>query len=128
MAKKMTRDTIEYMYLRELHDCAKVNAYMGLWQLAIAANVLQVPVQSVYPMDADPLMRLDFNRIFYPLSITSSIEVEKDPITIMWTSTQLGCTPMHFVPLLPKRFKYDGNCVKVVILHLLLFISGYIIK
>ena len=59
--QKITDSTVEYIYSRELHDCTKVNSYMGLWQLAQASSVLNVPIQSVYPEGTDPIMRLDFN-------------------------------------------------------------------
>ena len=100
--QRITENTIDYIYSKELHDSAKINSYAGLWQLAQAASALRTPIQSVYPEGCDPLMRLDFNRIFYPLNC----EIEVQPIVIMWTPVQKGCTPNHFVPLLYRKPKY----------------------
>ena len=64
--QRMTVDTLEYLYCREVHDCTKINSYMGLWQLAQAATALNIPIKSIYPEEADQLMRLDFHRTFLP--------------------------------------------------------------
>ena len=55
-SQRITDNTVEYIYCRELHECAKVNSYMGLWQLAQAASVLNTPIQSVYPSGGDAIM------------------------------------------------------------------------
>ena len=54
--QKITQKTVEYIYCRELHDCSRINSYMGLWQLAQAALVLNIPIRSVYPEGGDPIM------------------------------------------------------------------------
>ena len=54
--QKITEDTIEYVYLGELHECSRLHTYMGLWQLAQAANALQCRIHSVYPDGRDELM------------------------------------------------------------------------
>ena len=59
--QKITQDTIEYLYCREVHDCTKINSYMGLWQICQASSALNVPIQSVYPIGGDDFMRLDFH-------------------------------------------------------------------
>ena len=96
--QKITDNTVEYIYARKLHDCAKVNSYMGLWQIAIAANVLNITIQSVFPEGGDPVMRQDFNRLFFP--VNSTPENTSDKLMIMWTSVRPNCVPSHFVPLL----------------------------
>ena len=101
--QRLTDSTINYLYWKELHDCAKANSYMGLWQIAQAANVLNVAIQSVYPEGRDSLMRHHFNRWFFPISCRGDCA---DQITLMWTSIQKNAPPMHFVPLLPKQTKY----------------------
>ena len=103
--QKLTEDTIEYMYCRELHECSHLHTYMGLWQLAQAATALDTPIQSIYPEGGDHLMRLDFNRMFFPINYKPESHVK--PIRIMWTSIKKGCPPSHFVPLLSKNNKYD---------------------
>ena len=102
--QRITDSTIDYMYYRELHDCAKLNTYMGLWQIAQASSVLNVPIQSVYPKGGDPIMWHEFNRWFFPINCTKENNAES--LTVMWTSVFENSLPMHFVPLLPKRTKY----------------------
>ena len=97
--QKVTESTIEYLYMKELQDCCHLNSYMGLWQLAQISSALKVPIHSVYPEGGDELMRMDFNRIFYPVNYKHESEFD-DPIIIMWTSTRKGSVPGHFVPLL----------------------------
>ena len=102
--QKITENTIDYIYSQKLHDCAKTSTYMGLWQIAQASSALNVPIQSMYQMGGDKLMRLDFHRIFFP--VDPNTETSDVPIVLMWTSAVTGSTPNHFVPLLPKRNKY----------------------
>ena len=97
--QKMTENTIDYLYSAEMKDCMRLNSYMGLWQLAQVASALNVPIMSVYPEGGDELMRLVFNRTFYPINTDTS----EDPIIIMWTGGMKGSVPNHFVPLIPKR-------------------------
>ena len=68
--QKITLNTIDYIYMEEMHDCSKIGEYMGLWQLAQAASILDAPIQSVYPDCGDPIMRTDFNRFFFPVNST----------------------------------------------------------
>ena len=103
-SQRITDNTVEYIYCRELHECAKVNSYMGLWQLAQAASVLNTPIQSVYPSGDDAVMRMDFNGLFFPVDCTP--EKASELIMIMWTSVEKNTPPNHFVPLLTKRPKY----------------------
>ena len=98
--QKLTDSTIEYIYCKELLDCAKMNSYMGLWQFAQASSALNVPIQSVFPVGGDELMCMDFHRIFFPIEYNSSTHDEA--IIVMWTSSRKGHAPAHFVPLLPK--------------------------
>ena len=101
--QRITENTVEYIYMRELHDVAKVNSYMGLWQIAQASSVIKMPIQSVYPEGTDPIMHQDFNRLFFPVDCDPANC--GDMIMIMWTSVQPNCVPAHFVPLLMKRNK-----------------------
>ena len=105
--QKITENTVDYTYCREMHDCAKENSYMGLWQLAQAANILNCPIQSVFPTGGDEIMRMDFHRMFFPLE--QNKDTSSEPIIIMWTGVRKGFAPSHFVPLLPKRNKYKKH-------------------
>ena len=102
--QRITDNTVEYIYAREINDCCKTDTYMGLWQLAQAASVLGCTIQSVYPQGGDPLMRLDFHRHFIPVLQNKPNEDSK--IMIMWTGIRKGEVPCHFVPLVPKKNKY----------------------
>ena len=103
--QRITENTVDYIYTQEIHECSRLGSFMGLWQFAQAATVLNTPIQSVFPECGDPLMRQDFNRTFFPLNYNPKSQVE--PIRLLWTSTHKeSCELNHFVPLLPKRNKY----------------------
>ena len=74
---------------------------MGLWQIAQASSALNTPIQSVYPQGTDEVMRMDFNRIFFPAVYNENMS--DDPLIVMWMSVRKGLTPNHFVCLLKKR-------------------------
>ena len=99
----VTDDTVDYLYTREMHDCATKNTFMGLWQIAQAATVFGVPIMSVYPEGCDSLMRYDFNRIFYPFGFLTQNE---EHLKILWTGYKPGHVPNHFVPLITRNLKY----------------------
>ena len=96
----VTDDTVYYMFTTETHECSKDGAYMGLWQLACAAQVFKIPIHSVFPSGGDEDMRGDFHRTFFPLR-NADIREDRNPLIIMWTSILGGNNPDHFVPLLP---------------------------
>ena len=54
--QRMTPNTIDYMYSREIHQATKVTTYMGLWQFAQASSALGVPFLSIYPEGGDKIM------------------------------------------------------------------------
>ena len=62
----VTENTIDYLYSREMYDCSKIGSYLGLWQIAQAAQILKSPIHSVYPQGGDEFMRYDFHRSFFP--------------------------------------------------------------
>ena len=105
--QKVTENTVHYMYSRELHDCAKINSFMGLWQLAQAASALNTVVKSVYPHGGDPIMREDFNRVFFPVNGSNNYDANCPALIIMWTSVTKNSVPVHFVPLVQRNSKYD---------------------
>ena len=98
-AQLVNEDTVMYMFCQETYTCSRPGAYMGLWQFASAAEVLQTPIHSVYPCGGDEIMRKDFHRTFFPLKL-ASFNTNTKPIVIMWTSPEVGHSPNHFVPLL----------------------------
>ena len=74
---------------------------MGLWQIVQASSALNTPIQSVYPQGTDEVMRMDFNRIFFPTEYNEN--TSDNLLSVMWTSVRKGLTPNHFVSLLKKR-------------------------
>ena len=48
----------EYLFKLEVLDICTNGAYMGMWQLLAAANILQHPIRSVYP-DVERSRNLD---------------------------------------------------------------------
>ena len=48
--QRITDDTIRAIYCLELHSCAKLGSYMGLWQLAQLSSVLNRPLHTIYPV------------------------------------------------------------------------------
>ena len=112
--QKITQNTVDYIYLRELHDCCKINSYMGLWQIAQASSVLNMPIQSVYPTGGDELVRQDFHRLFFPVNCTP--ENCSQMLMIMWTSVMPNCVPNHFVPLIKKSTKYAFSVIATLLI------------
>ena len=100
--QKMTPDTIQCIYCLEVYSCSRMNTYMGLWQLAQSASVLQVPIHTIYPQRGDSTLRNDFHRIFFPVQQHYGTTNDEEPIVIMWTGLSKGAVPIHFVPLLPE--------------------------
>ena len=108
--QKLSKINIDFIYCQEMYECSKMDSYMGLWQIAQAANVLHLAIRSVYPEGGDDQMRMDFNRIFYPATCDEQVEY----IYVMWTGPEKGYTPNHFVPLVKKRTKYAQLIKRIV--------------
>ena len=95
--QKLTDDMIQFIYSKEVYECAKPGTYMGLWQLALSSSVLGVPLHKIYPVRGQSTLRNDFHRIFFPVNFPTN---DNEPIVIMWTGLRQGSVPIHFVPLL----------------------------
>ena len=52
---------VKKIYMKEVLDICKDGAFMGVWQLFQAANVLNCPIRSVYPDGGNGNIRLDLN-------------------------------------------------------------------
>ena len=91
-----TLDT-EKMYNLELLDICTSGAYMGMWQILAAANILKHPIHSVYP-NVQQIVRLDLNRKIFCYDDEFNT---KTLLHIMWTPMAVNSdAPCHFVPLL----------------------------
>ena len=44
--QRISTETIACIYCLELHSCARLGSYMGIWQLAQAALALQTPIHT----------------------------------------------------------------------------------
>ena len=100
----MLRLDTETLYNLELLDICKDGAYMGMWQILAAANIIQHPICSVYP-DLRRIVRPDLNRRVYCYNEALNT---KRLLHIMWTPMSVNSQdPCHFVPLLRvvKRIK-----------------------
>ena len=93
--QKLTDITVDTFYCVEAHSIAEIGSYLGIWQLAQAANVFKVPIRSVYPNGGSVFK--DFNRFFFPSDSTYDTSAA---LQIMWTPVIHGTSPNHFVPLL----------------------------
>ena len=97
--QKLNEEMIRNIYSLELHGCARVGSYMGLWQLSQASSVFGVPIHTIYPNRAGTI-RNDFHRMFFPVDYPVTTCENENPIVIMWTGMKHGSVPVHFVPLL----------------------------
>ena len=62
--QKLTSDTIDYIYSMEMYSCSRLSSYMGIWQLAQAASVFEIPVHTIYPVCGECTIRNDFHWMF----------------------------------------------------------------
>ena len=87
------------LYKEEVMEIRKLGGYMGIWQLFQTANILRIPIHSVYPIGCSIAdTQADLNRVVYCSEDACNNE---NPIKIMWTPTQIKKQrPCHFVPLL----------------------------
>ena len=87
------------LYKKEVMEIRKLSSYCGIWQIFQTANILHVPIQSVYPFGCSDLnTRKDMNRTVYCYDDNNN---NANEIKIMWTPTQIRKQgPCHFVPLL----------------------------
>ena len=63
--EKVTPKVVRQIYCAELFATRVPGSFMGIWQLFQLANILNVPVQSIYPHKGWKVIRPDFNRIMH---------------------------------------------------------------
>lgn len=102
-AERLSKNNIAKIFEREIIQISRPGAWMGLWQIAALANVINRPVVSVCPKYGNQNQRQDMHRVFYPFNE----EHDEEPAYIMWTNIG-GKTYLekdfvlnHFVVLLP---------------------------
>ena len=85
----------EYFNLEVLDICTN-GAYMGMWQILAAANIMQHPIRLVYP-DVRQIVRPDLNRRVCCYNEAFNTK----PVLHMWTPIAVNSEdPCHFVLLL----------------------------
>ena len=86
------------LYKQEVMDICIDRAYMGIWQIFQTTNVLNHPIQLVFPNIGNKNVIKDLNRTVYCIDRTKNTQ---PCVNIMWTPMQLKrMRPCHFVPLL----------------------------
>ena len=111
VGESLTRKSIGAIYDRETMGVIRDGAYMGLWQLAALATVLNRSIFSVYPDYAGNKIRGDTHRLFHPRTIAPQ---PQQPAYIMWTSTTgklqgpKAWAPNHFCVMLPMYAADEG--------------------
>ena len=86
------------LYKQKVMDIRQDCAFMGIWQIFQAANILKGPIQSVFPNIRNKNVIKDLNRTVYFIDRAHN---SKRATKIMWTPMQVkNSRPCHFVPLL----------------------------
>jgi hypothetical protein len=106
---RLTHPKMCQIFMEEIMKMRHEGAYMGIWQIAAAANVLHRPVVSVYPLYGGHTVRKDLNRVFLPTNTNKKYD---DAVHILWTRVwgksnikAAKWNPNHFVTLLPDKPK-----------------------
>lgn len=93
---RFTKDNIRNMYEQEVMKLPKHGEFCGIWQFHQAANVLKIPIFSVYPHIQLQNLRGDLHRIMYPQEPCDQSQM----CFIMWTQATFKANEFnHFVPL-----------------------------
>jgi hypothetical protein len=67
--------SVEAIYLKEVQQVLKPQAYMGLWQLFALASVLKNDIFSAYPRRGNRSVRKDFHRLILPREAAPTCEI-----------------------------------------------------
>jgi len=86
----------EQFYEGEIMELCKFASYAGVWQFHQAANVINIPIQGIYPEKCNPAIRKELNRKFFPKVMKEHHHL----VCLMWTRWGSdGGLPNHFVPV-----------------------------
>ena len=102
-AESFLKKSVQTIFEEETLSICMCGTYMGAWQIAALAAVLQRPVRSVYPVYAGATVRKDLHRMFYPRGEITGDQGEA--MEVLWTNTQgvdlkpREWRPNHFVLL-----------------------------
>jgi len=88
---------LEQFYEGEVLQLCGSGTYAGVWQFHQAANVINTPIQGIFPSGANSHVRQELNRKFFPMKV----QERSSFVCIMWTKTHASLSlPNHFVPLI----------------------------
>lgn len=99
--ENLTDLAVQRIFEKEVFSIRKSGTYMGAWQMAALANVLNRPVRSVYPLYGGQTVRKELNRTFFPF--TSEKQQDQGTVYILWTNflgdsiPEIQWKPNHFV-------------------------------
>ncbi|WAR05488.1 hypothetical protein MAR_020857, partial [Mya arenaria] len=103
--EQLTDLAIQRFFRAEIMNICNSGRYMGIWQEAALANVLNRQVVSVYPMYGGQTVRNFLHRTFEPV-VEKKEMTNSDKVFIMWSNLNgqniaaKEWRPNHFVPLL----------------------------
>ena len=97
--QKLTSETIHYIYYMEVYSCSHLGSYMGLWQIAQAASVLDTPIHTIYPIRGESTLCNDFHRIFFPVQYLTT-KLDDNPIVIILISFFICILICTFITLI----------------------------
>ena len=107
---KVTPKVVRQIYCAELFATRVPGSFMGIWQLFQLANILNVPVQSIYHHKGWKVIRPDFNRIMHVFD-----EGDREPVKLMWTT--IGKAPPQIgIPTILSHCLHIDIDVKEVML------------
>ena len=103
-AERLTNIAVQRIFRAEVLGLCRSGVFMGIWQIAALASILERDVLSVYPLYGGKTVRSDLNRRFIPYH-RNSLEGIGNLIYIMWTNIitntpEKDWRPNHVVPLL----------------------------
>ena len=99
---RLDSSSIRKVYENDVMRIARCGGYMGIWQFHQAAQVIKIPIGSVYPDRTNPNVRKDLNRMIFP---RNSAFHNLNPVYVMWSPLSIQSQAhdvKHFVVLLQK--------------------------
>ena len=113
------------LYKQEVMDIRQDGAFMGIWQIFQAANILKWPIQSVFPNIVNENVIKDLNRTVYCIDRANNAKCSTN---LMWIPMQVkNSRRCHFVPLLKVVRAYEQyikyvKCTSLLVYLMLFFI------
>ena len=90
----LTDNIVNIIYQSEVMKCAKLESFMGIWQIHALANVLKCPIMSCYPNFIASNLRNSLHRLIFPKEYDNTAT----PAHILWTTTRTDMVPANWTP------------------------------